>query len=392
MIRVQRRALGADDDLSKARLYAESAVHMGLMKIKNNSAWRTAYPNGAWDTNKTIGDGTYTLEVADPNDNSLSNSPSHAVTVTGTGIRGASQHKLQVTLIPSDKPLTALNYAITANGLVTILAGKRIRLTGAALAGNGTVTNTGATIAGDVECTLLLNVLGVTGSITQLAPTKPMPDSTVFNLYKAMATTLPYSGDIDKKVITAGVNTYGGGLNTSGVYYIDAGSNDLIIKNSRIDGTLVVKCGLLKKVVIENDVFLRNGRSDFPVLIVDGAVQMNHKSGASSLRKGDHAVNFNPTGAPYLGVTDSDTGNTYPNEIQGLVHIKGNLTMGQTSRVRGAIICEGSVDFQDDSEVIYTPSLSQNPPLYYTVPGEMQNRAIELAAGCQLGPGRGLPS
>jgi hypothetical protein len=45
-------------------------------------------------------------------------------------------------------------------------------------------------------------------------------------------------------------------------------------------------------------------------------------------------------GAPYEGVWDEDLDDVYPNEIRGLIHVMGTLTLQQTARIVGTILCK----------------------------------------------------
>jgi hypothetical protein len=62
---------------------------------------------------------------------------------------------------------------------------------------------------------------------------------------------------------------------------------------------------------------------------------------------------------------------TYPNEIQGLVHVTGALLLRGTARVRGVVICEGAVVAEENNEIVYDADLYANPPVGYTMPPRM---------------------
>jgi hypothetical protein len=62
----------------------------------------------------------------------------------------------------------------------------------------------------------------------------------------------------------------------------------------------------------------------------------------------------------------------YPSEIRGLVHVTGAVLFSQSSKVRGAILCESAAlpDAVRCSatapEIVYDPNLYANPPEGYT--------------------------
>jgi len=363
VVRIQRRSAQAITDRAEARFYARSAVEQGLLWIEQAVDWRQIMPNGIWISGEPLGSGTLSLEVTDPSDGSLIDSQYDPVLVTGIGSKAQARHKTQLTLVPNIRPLEALNTCLHASGVVYVDSGKSITVVGAALSTNSILDNEG-TIDGDAEAAAVATTGTITGTLTAPAPSKQMPDSSVFTDYKDKATVIPFPGAIDKVVISPGSNPWGA-TNADGLYFIDTGGKDLIIKNSRINGTLVVRTDG-GAVILDDAVFLHNYRSDYPVLIVEGDVEIKIRSGEYGLSEASVKVNFNPAGSPYSGSWDDDKLDEYPNEIRGLVHVKGSLVMLQTARVRGCVICEGPVSFEELNQIIHDPSLYANPPGGYT--------------------------
>jgi len=114
---------------------------------------------------------------------------------------------------------------------------------------------------------------------------------------------------------------------------------------------------------------MHNYRADHPVLIVDGDAEISIRSLAFDLSESNWHTNFNPAGTPYEGGSDGDQRDSYPNEIRGLVHVRGDLTMRQTARIRGSIVCEGTVTFDGANEIRYDPDVAAGQPLGYTQGG-----------------------
>jgi hypothetical protein len=309
------------------------------------------------------------LTGIDPTDGDLANSEYNPLVLTGSGTKAATCHYAEVTLLAIVEPLEALNTCLHASGLLKINGGKQIIAVGAPISTNGQLDNDG-TIDGDAEAGSVDTTGTITGTLTVPAPSKRMPAANVIHDYIAKATVIPFSGTIDKQVLTPTCNPWGP-ANSDGVYYIDTGGNDLTIKDSRILGTLVIYTGP-KKVVLDNAVFLRRYRSDYPVLIVDGNAEIKIHSCDYSLSEDSLSTNFNPIGAPYLGVSDEDTDDTYPNVIQGLVHVTGALRLQQTARIEGAVICESSVSCEDLNTIVHDPALYASPPEGYTYVSGMQ--------------------
>jgi hypothetical protein len=369
LIRVERRFAENTGDFAQARFYAKSAIEMGLLRIDNNPSWRTTYTNGVWEANCPIGTGTYTLEGIDPDDGDLTDRNTDPLVLKGTGVQGETRYKLQVTLVAQLDPLEALRTCVHSAGELHVKAGKALTVTAAPASTNGNLRNDG-TIIGDIEAATQSGTGTITGTVTVPAPSKAMPAAYVFADYVAKATPIPFTGDIIKQVLSPGYNPWGT-PDPDGVYYIDTGGNNLQIDTSRIHGTLIVSCPG-KKLVIDNESFLHAYRADYPVLIVDGIVDIKLKSASLTLDESQRGANYNPPGAPYLGQSDDDQADQYPTEIQGLVHIKGALASYETSRVRGTIICEDAVTIETALEIIHNPSLYTNPPEGYTVLRQMK--------------------
>jgi hypothetical protein len=239
----------------------------------------------------------------------------------------------------------------------------RITAVSAPVSTNGQLDNT-ATIDGTAEAQSVVHTGTITGGPPLVpGPIKRMPDADVISRYASKATTIPYSSSIEKVVIAPGYNPLGS-TDPNGLYVINTGGSSLTIKNTRIHGTLVVRLGS-GTLTLQNSILLHNYRSDFPTLLVEGNVILKCPS-ATALSEAGLSTNFNPSGAPYSGVSDTDKTDTYPNEIWGLVHISGSLTLEQTARVVGVVICDGPIYCNGNNTVTYTPSLYTSPPQWYT--------------------------
>lgn len=362
-VRIQTRSELRARDYAEARNCAVSAVELGLLFVTRDPAWRDSWTSGAWLSDKPLGDATFTLEGIDPQDGDLTDSDYEPLILTGTGTKGIARHKSQVTLVAVIKPLDALNTCLPAAGAITVLSGKSIAVSGAALSTNGTLDNAG-TITGDAEADTVAQTGTITGTLTVPAEAKRMPEATVVSDYISKATVIPYTGTIDKQVLSPGSNPWGT-ADPNGIYFLDTGGEALLIQNSRIHGTLIVDTGG-NTLTLDSAVFLHACGSDYPVLIVNGNAELKFKSDTLSLSESAHSANFNPFGASYEDVWDDDTLDEYPNEIRGLVHIEGTLDLQDTARVVGVIICEGTVTCGGFNAIIHDPGLYTSPPEGYT--------------------------
>ncbi len=362
-VRLQMRSTRLARDCAEARACAVSAIEVGMLLIKQNPDWRTAWPNGAWWNNKELGAGQFTLQGTDPGDGVLSDSAYEPLVLTGIGTRGSASHMAQVTLVPNIKPLAALSTCLCASGLVRINGGKRITAIGASISTNGQLDND-SVIDGSAEAQSIDHTGTITGTLTVPGALRPMPEAGVFTSYINKATAVPYAATIEKVVLAPGCNPLGP-TDPNGLYVIDTGGGDLTLRNSRIYGTLIIRAAG-RTVTVDEAILMQNYRADFPVLLVEGELIIKPNSVVGSLSESVCNTNFNPVGAPYSGATDSDTTDQYPDEIRGLVHVKGSLRLQQTARIVGVVICEGTVTCEDTNTIVYDAGLYTDPPAGYT--------------------------
>ena len=362
-VRVQMQSCRLAKDCGVARACAVSAVELGLLYIQQDPNWRQIRPSGIWVQDQTLGSGMLTLQGVDPGDNTLNDSEYEPLLLTGIGAKGIARHKTEVTLVPVVKPFEALNTCLHGSGLIHIKAGKRITALGAPVSTNGQLNNDGV-LDGDAQAQSINHQGTITGTLTVPAPNKRMPDASLITQYASRATPIPYIATIDKAVLTYACNPWGS-TDPNGLYFIDTAGNDLIIKNTRIHGTLVVRA-IGRTVTLDNAVFCQSYRSNFPALLVEGNLTIRFASASLSLSESANGTNYNPLGAPYGGMWDEDTTDEYPNEIRGLVHVRGTLSLQQTARVVGFVLCDGTTYGEDTNTIIHDPALYACPPDGYT--------------------------
>ena len=101
--RIQLRSAGGTGDSTAARLYAQSAIELGLAMIQQDTAWRSNLGSDDWFTDQPIGTGTMSLEgdIVGDEDGNLKND---SLLLIGIGVHGQATHRIEVTLEPlSDK-------------------------------------------------------------------------------------------------------------------------------------------------------------------------------------------------------------------------------------------------------------------------------------------------
>jgi hypothetical protein len=380
--RIQNQGAQARGDADDARLAAQAAVELGRYWIQSDASWRLTRPNGRWVTGQPVGNGaTFSLDVVDPNDGLLLGSDMDPVVLTGTGARGAARWKTQVTLVGAVRPYPCLYADLTAAGNVTL---NSVTLANADnVCSNAGVTAGGCTFSGTTfQAISALNFTSCTGTWSPTFVTAPRqlpPDpNAVFNAYLTAATPILYtlipqqSGTaiLDSQVVTPFSAPFGILPNLQGVYSIDCGGKAIIIRNCRINGTLILLNAGGATVDQSNN--WEAYVSNFPALMVKGNLALQ-TSNAPLLENGASGskVNFNPLGSPYHGVEDIDTSDSYPSLIQGLIYVSGNLTTTNRPTLVGCVVVGGTVTSDTALDLTYNDVYAKNPPPGFAAPPAM---------------------
>ncbi len=97
--RIEQRSASAVSDMTQARLLALAAIEIGMFLIDANPlGWRESFAADVLPDDMPLGNGRFTIKVADPVDGNLTNNTVDPVLFTGIGIDGGARHKLQVTI------------------------------------------------------------------------------------------------------------------------------------------------------------------------------------------------------------------------------------------------------------------------------------------------------
>lgn len=363
LTRVDRRTVALGQDFLEAQNYARSAIEVGLNLIHNTPTWRTTFAQGAWRSNLPLGRGTYSIDVIDTVDGNFANNQDDLLLMTGRGAIGEVQYRLAVNVAPyGPKGMSSLASAIHVGNYGEIETNCTATLTAPISTNNWMRIKPQGTVNGSAEAVNTIQVDGtLNGTETEGIAAKEIPTSSVFDYYIAQATVIPFaglSGSIDKKILTPTYNNVGGGLNAQGIYLISCGGATIVIKKLRIHGTLIL-LDPKSDSVIEEEINWESTSSALPALMVRGSMTFRW---TGSLSEAGAGTNFNPSNAPYGGVTDSDTSDTYPGKIKGLVYVSGDLRTESTETIEGALIVGNDLDVVANLTVTHDATLLETPP------------------------------
>lgn len=359
-----RKTVDADNWLEAGSL-AFSAVEYALCSTMNTPDWRAATPAGSdlASPERTLGGGTISFVIRDENDGDLSNDPSDPLRIYGIARVGGAV-RVHSALAQPSLGLDILRAAVHSGTEIHVEKSTELILTGGHASSNGNIRND-AIIYGDAVAYTMSTAGVVTGETTLVAP-RAMPGTSVLQRYQNLATQIPFPGHISGQVLSPGENPWGA-ANQEGIYYIDTMGNDMDLQGCRIHGTLIVRCSS-KKLRLKDVVFMEPYRDGYPALIVDGTVELSLESETMQLSEADWGRNFNSPDSPYEGGSDSDMTDSYPNEVRGLVHVFGQLSVYETTRVRGVVLCHDKITIEGSAHVIHDGVIHENPPLGYAAP------------------------
>ena len=361
VVRINARAMTDGEDWAAAQCLARSGAEHALLQIERTPDWRSAI--GPTTVTKSLGGGSFQWKLVDEGDGDLTDDPADCAVLLATGVKGAARYTHRLQLTATGEPLEVLKSSLAANGSVEVKRPAIAAFVGAGLFSNAVVTNN-SVIIGDVTAKAVAGSGAIIGKVETPGPTGAMPPGSVFDLYRNRATVLADVNRIDRQVLSPAANPWGA-PDPDGLYYIDTGGQNLMIEGARLHGTLVVKCRP-GKCFLKQAVLMENYRADYPVLIVDGDVIIEHRLLGLRLRESRWNTNFNPPGTPYRGHSDSDKSDSYPNVVRGLVHVTGDLDMRKSAFIYGMVIVEGAVTIHGACGIIHRPSIVETPPVGYT--------------------------
>jgi hypothetical protein len=357
--RVRLASVGLQKKAETTHRESQSAVEWAAHIIGQDPqglTWRDEASVTITRTQGTVsGVGQQVLRLTDPADNDLRGDPFDTLRLTVVTTIDPARHAYQLDFVPETQPLSCLRKAIAVTGTV----GTPTNIYTAGEIWAGAADRYGDAAMMDVKDTLTrqdgLDALDIVPpSSTEVT----FPPRSLFDDYVARGTLIgPPVGpiSIDGVVLTPTLSPYGP-PNSDGIYVIHAHGREVSIRRSRIVGTLVIiNPGPGSR--ISGPVSISATQPGMPALLVNGS--MRFELGTTDLIESSEGMNFNPPGAAFAGVEDSDTADRYTNAITGIVFLEGLTTISQTTTVFGNFLVEGSV--LCDAQLRVTPVIPTQP-------------------------------
>ena len=383
--RVLRRDVTQSNDSEEAMWLAFSGMENAIARLNNNVNWRTTYNHNVEISPVTFGRGTFRWRLFDT-DGNLADDINDTVRVIATGKVGLATRVFSQDLVPGGQGFDVLQTAVHSSGNMTVNA---TSIWTGAFSSNATLSVPAANqITGNGQGVIVqgtaLSIAGtlVNGSSTTFSPAKTMPNSSVFDLYKARATTIDYwaieATRFDGKILTATSNPWGA-PNPEGIYYVKIPwrNNTLEISNCRIKATLLVEIEEKDNLNIHQSVIWEPPAPNLPSLIAKGLSTINVDvtiDGDGTLSEAAWGVNFNPPGLAYRGNENSNATDTHQPLLRGLFHVirlpgdpEDTILKGGMQR-KGCFLLDGAATIQGSSFMNDTALYADAPQGYIAVP------------------------
>lgn len=350
----QRRIIELQADAGAARAIAMSGVERACAIIHAEPNWRWNRPSGVWIASAALGGGVYTVEVTDPRDDDFRDNEADPVRIVSRATVGAATQIVTTTLEPLRDATESLRWGVFAGG--DIDAGLLSNLTASTdVRAGGSVSANLANVWPRVVASGSVSGLTYYGGTVQGAPAVSAPAPSLIDEYIARGTRIGFnslnSGRLERAVLSPALNPLGSASGGAGIYYIECAGRAIEVRRFRMLGTLVLLDPGPGSRIRETARF-DPAVEGYPSLIVRGSIQI--ETSTSALSESSEDVNFNPPGAPFAGVTDSDKLDTYPTRFTGVIYTTGDLSVSGTLRASAPIIAGGRLSLTGSIESNYT--------------------------------------
>ena len=165
-------------------------------------------------------------------------------------------------------------------------------------------------------------------------------------------------------------NPFGtGSVSPNGIYVISSPGENLVIRNSRINGTLVIQESA--GVEFTDAISWEPSGRNFPALISNKEIDDNTSS--TSLDESLIGVNLNPADTPYRGDSNTTATDQYPTVVSGAIVSSRDIKLKGVASYLGPIMSADDIWVDCPNLSIQLPSdmLLNPPPGFYEDPPKM---------------------
>ncbi|QDV74268.1 hypothetical protein [Botrimarina mediterranea] len=354
MGRLALRSASDQRDRRQAQVAARSGVEFMLGVINQYSDWRSRMTSGVESGDLISNHVRFSWSVTDV-DGDLADDPLDHAVIRAIGKSGEARSALTVTVepfnhtVPLSSAVTCLESALHADDALTIAPGAVIQRSG--------------------------DVTSNSEAAYFASPAKSMPSDHVFDYYVSRGTTIPIGSLTGANpsrfrgvVLSRHLNPFGE-TNPWGIYVIDCEGADVELSLCRVYGTLVL-LNAGPNTAISDVAIIQPEADNYPSLMVQGDLSIDLQSDTTGAELQELSrINYNPPGAPYDGVEDSDqVDNARPATLDGIVYVTGTATISDDAVIRGCLVA-GNVTVNADKVLTleYRPYARDYPPPGFTI-------------------------
>lgn len=360
-------------ELVQTTVAAQSMLELSVLSFGNSAGERKALALGAAVVAARIGGVKAVARATAADGSAITVNPADPLAITAYAEGLHSSQGFRIDIVPVAMEATSFNAALHAGGTLsiaksTVSGGPMIGATGSVTAGTST------TIGVPVYSTGLIAGGTFTAGTKSGVDAKTMPGEEGLEYFATRATVIPYAslsgGAIENCVIGPGINPYGT-ANASGLYSIDCGGKDLVIRDCRLAASLIL--WNVGTVTLQKGVHWTTPNKQLPALGMRGN-NLTIALDDSTIAESTLRVNLTPLGLPFQGIGDTTTTSVLPNTLQGAFYVEGNVNVQTVLPLEGAIVCTGDM-------VINSTRATLNRPTNFTVPPGLMPIVLSLPGG-----------
>lgn len=359
-----RRASSSRDsaDSMQASVFAQDALMDVLRSATNTSSWRALAASGTL-RNSNVGTTQILVTASDPTDGDLVDSLEDPIMLTAEVQHARVRRLMRVTIEPDVRAIPCLGYSIVVGGDLKI-TGSTVSAN-AGIHANSTAEITSSTVSSDLSSAGSISGSGISGSITPNAGEVELPAaSDVVGAYRAIVPEADRScGDVSLNGMLVSPSLAALGGVSGDLAVINLGGRRLTLTASRVAGSIVAtKAG---EVRLQN-ALLMTPSVGMPALVTrsDAVLTMTRADFSES----SISTNLNPAVWPYLGVSDADTSDWYPSEINGVVYVGGDMEISGDLVLNGTLVVEGDLVISGANVTVRWNALTNVPPGFRVQP------------------------
>jgi hypothetical protein len=165
---------------------------------------------------------------------------------------------------------------------------------------------------------------------------------------------------LERCILSETVNPFGTQQTSpQGIYVIDCPSEQLMIRDCRLQATLYVRS--TRKVWLAGSILWQPPGLNYPALIANGDIE--EEFNPDGINEFSLGFPINPPTCPLYGQSDNDIGDWWYNELDGLFFSAGNIILRGREYFDAPIFAGNDIEARRTHLDIYVPSdLIMNPP------------------------------